>query len=342
MTNILVTGASGFVGRSVCQSALALGMKVKGSHRTQNSAPFVPDGIQKIWIPAIDRDTDWSGVLNEVDVVIHLAGRVHVMKDKLKDTLTEYREVNTVGAERLASMAALAGVRRLVYISTIKVNGEETKGVPFIEVDTPRPEDAYAVSRWEAEQALTRVASRTGLEVVVLRPPLVYGRGVGANFLRLLQLVQKRIPLPLRSVSNLRSLLFVKNLSDAILVCATHPRVSGKTFVVSDGEDVSTPELLRLIAEAMGLSSRVFSFPPSLLVMAAKLLGKSGEVGRLTSSLVIDSSRIRSETGWVPHYTMAQGLKDTVDWYRTSELRQDKEGKSGNALMSQLGPFRRG
>jgi len=312
---MLVTGASGFVGRAVCDRALSLGMKVKGTHRSLGSQSLVPPGVEKIPIPSLGDDTDWSLALVGVDVVIHLAARVHVTKEPDSDQLAAYREVNTSGTERLARMAVAARVRRLVYVSSIKVNGEQTSSVPFTEADVPRPTDPYARSKWEAELALHRIESEAGLDVVILRPPIVYGRYVGANFLRLLRLVQRRIPVPLASVSNRRSLIYVKNLADAILNVATHSKTAGRTFLVSDGEDVSTPELIRGIANAMNLQARMLPFPPGLLNTLAHLFGRSTEVRRLLGSLVIDSTKIRSESGWVPPYTLSQGRRETVKWY---------------------------
>jgi nucleoside-diphosphate-sugar epimerase len=315
MTSILVTGASGFVGRAVCERALSFGMKVRGSHRSPSSQALVPPGVEKVQIPSIDRDTDWSLALAGVSEVIHLAGRVHITEDTARDPLVAYREVNTSGTERLARAAAAAGVKRLVYVSTIKVNGERTVSAPFTEADAPRPEDAYAISKWESEQALHRIGTESGLEIVILRPPLVYGRGVGANFIRLLHLVRRCIPLPFASVSNRRSLISVKNLADAILTSVTHPRATGKTFLVSDGEDISTPELIRRIADAMELPSRMFRCPPSLLSAVASIVGKSAEVGRLLGSLAIDSSEIRRELAWAPPCSMSKGLLETANWY---------------------------
>jgi nucleoside-diphosphate-sugar epimerase len=312
---MLVTGAGGFVGRAVCDRALALGLKVRGSHRSWKSQALVPSGVEKVLVTSINGDTDWSKALVGVDVVIHLAARVHVLEDAYPNDLTLYREVNKVGTERLASMAAAAGVRRLVYVSTIKVNGEKTLSVPFTELDSPNPEDAYAISKWESEQSLRRIAAETGLEVVILRPPLVYGKGVGANFGRLVRLVERRIPLPLTSVVNRRSLIFVKNLADAILSTTRHPKAAGQTFLLSDGEDVSTPELIRRIAVAMEVPARMFWFPLSLLRLGASILGKSAEMSRLFDSLTLDSAKVRSEIAWTPPYTLSRGIRETIEWY---------------------------
>ncbi len=338
MSLILVTGASGFVGRTVCERALSLGMKVRGSHRSLSTQALVPPGVETVQIPSVDRDTDWSLSLAGVSAVIHLAGRVHIAKDTASDPLAASREVNTIGTERLARAAVAAGVKRLVYVSTIKVNGEQTVTAPFTEADPPRPEDAYAISKWESEQALHRIGSESGLEIVILRPPLVYGRGVGANFIRLLHLVQRCIPLPFASISNRRSLIYVKNLADAILTSAAHPGATGQTFLVCDGEDISTPELIRRIADAMGLPSRMFRCPPSLLDAVASIAGKSAEVSRLLGSLVLDSTKIRSETGWIPRFTMSQGLRETIEWYLAGNRLTGAVSSAPGGLASHLGP----
>ncbi len=315
MNAILVTGASGFVGRAVCQCALNRGIYIKGSHRSAGSGMLVPSGVERFEIPSVDSRTDWSKALSGIEVVVHLAARVHMVEDTARDPLSIYREVNVAGSEHLARMAAAAGVKRFVYMSTIKVNGEETRSEPFCEADSPRPEDAYAISKWEAEQALHRVARDTGLSVVILRPPLVYGKGVGANFLRLLAWVRRRIPLPLASVSNRRSLIYVENLAHAVVDCTSHPAAPGGIYLVRDDESVSTPELIGRIASLMKLRDRTFSFPPGLLRLAARAVGRSAEVNRLLRSLVIDDRKIRSEIGWLPRYSLAQGLRETVDWY---------------------------
>jgi UDP-N-acetyl-alpha-D-quinovosamine dehydrogenase len=335
---LLVTGASGFVGRSVCERALELGLKVRGSHRSLKSQPLVPAGVEKIQIASVDGSTDWSSALVGVDVVIHLAGRVHVTEGQGRDSLAIYRAINTAGTERLARMAVAAGVRRFVYVSSIKVNGEQSSSGSFTAADTPRPEDAYAISKWESEQALYRVGTESGLEIVVLRPPLVYGRGVGANFRRLLHLVQRCVPLPFASISNRRSLIYVKNLADAIITGATHPRATGQTFLVSDGQDISTPELIRSIADAMGVPSRMFPCPLSLLKATASIAGKSAELRRLLGSLAIDSTSFRSQTGWVPPYSMSQGLRDTTEWYMANELMTDEVSGAAGRPARPLGP----
>ena len=311
----LVTGASGFIGDALCRRLEELGVETRRVFRT---APAVSlHGIDSWQVGAIDGQTDWSAALRDVDVVIHLAARVHVIHDTVVDPLTEFRRINTAGTEHLARSAAASGARRLVYVSSIKVNGEETPaGRIYTEQDVPAPQDPYAISKWEAEQSLQRVAKETGLEVVIVRPPLVYGAGVKGNFAQMLRVLAKGIPLPLASVSNLRSLVYLGNFVDALLTCATHPAAAGQTYLVSDGEDVSTPALLRQLGAAMGHPARLLPCPPALLKMAGRVLGKSAQVERLLGSLQVDSSKIRCDLGWQPPFTLQQGLQATAEWYR--------------------------
>ena len=313
---VLVTGANGFVGRVLCAALTQHGHAVRGAVRSSTTAasaktPYVAVG-------EMTEQADWSVALTDVDVVIHLAARVHVMRDTAVDPLAEFRRVNTAGTEHLARCAAASGVKRLVYVSSIKVNGEEThEGQKFSGADRPAPQDAYAISKWEAEQALPRVAQETGLEVVVVRPPLVYGPGVKGNFAQMLAVVAKGIPLPFAAVDNRRSLVYLGNLVDALIACATQPAAAGQTYLICDGEDISTSDLLRQLAVTMGVSSRLFPCPATLLRLAGKLVGKSQQLERLLGSLQVDSGKIRRELNWQPPYSLQQGLQATAEWYRT-------------------------
>jgi nucleoside-diphosphate-sugar epimerase len=312
---VLVTGANGFIGRRLCQSLEERGYAIRAAVRELSRATGLPKTIAVAAVGAIGKDTDWSDALRGVDTVVHLAARVHVLREKARNPLAEYRLVNVVGTERLARMAVSAGVRRLVYMSSIKVNGERTHASAFTETDAPEPQDAYGLSKWEAEQALSRIASETGLEVVIVRPPLVYGPDAGGNFLRMMDWLNRGIPLPLGSIRNSRSLIYLGNLVSALISCAAHARAAGRIFLVSDGEDVSTPELIRRLARAMERRPCLVPFPPTLLRFAGLLTGKSAEVDRLLGSLRIDSSKIRRELEWVPPFSMAQGLRETAVWY---------------------------
>jgi len=233
------------------------------------------------------------------------------MDDEAKDPLAEFRQVNAEGTLNLARQAAQAGVKRFVFVSSIKVNGEG-RDEPYRETDEPAPEDAYSLSKWEAEQGLHEIAHETGLEVVILRPPLVYGPGVKANFQRLVRTVGRGWPLPLAAIHNRRSLLYLGNFVDAIRCCVEHPAAAGQTFLLDDGEAVSTPELIRALAQAMGRPARLLAVPVGVLEVAGALLSKRAAVERLTRSLYVDSSLIRSRLGWTPPHSMAQGLAATV------------------------------
>jgi nucleoside-diphosphate-sugar epimerase len=310
---VLVTGASGFVGKTLCAHLASLHFDVVATVQNLPNA-HVPRVDYRI-VTKLDTATDWSDALANVQTVIHCAARVHVMHDHAQDPLTEFRRVNTLGTETLARAAAHCGVNRLIFLSSIKVNGESTLPVsPFDEASPAKPQDSYAISKWEAEQALTQIATETGLEVVTLRCPLVYGPGVKGNFLRLLQAVDHGIPLPLALARNRRSLIYLDNLTNAIATCLTHPAAAGKTYLVSDGEDVSTAELIARIAQALGKPSRLWPCPLGLMELAGRMTGKSDEIARLLGSLCIDSSRICSELDWRPPYTLEQGLAETAQW----------------------------
>jgi len=309
----LITGANGFVAGALCGQLIGMGFEVRGVVRSEGS--MLPAGIERISVGGIDGNTDWSGALQGIDCVIHLAARVHVMREGSADPLAEFRKVNVSGTRRLAEAATAAGVKRFVYVSSIKVNGEATFERPFSESDVPNPQDPYGISKWEAEAVLHRISKETGLEVVILRPPLVYGPGVGGNFIRMLVWIKRGIPLPLGSVRNRRSMIYVENLADALIHCATHAKAAGETFLIADSESISTPELIRLLAEKMGRKPRVFSFPVSLLKLLGKFTGKSSEIERLTGSLEADASKIRKMLDWKPPRSLDDGLKKTADWF---------------------------
>jgi UDP-glucose 4-epimerase len=302
---ILVTGANGFVGSRLCTHLVTQG------HAVQPAVRGARGMADEVAVGTLDAATDWAVALDGCDAVVHLAARVHVMHDTAADPLALYRATNTDATLSLARQAARAGVRRFVFVSSIKVNGEG-RDAPYRETDPPAPQDAYAISKWEAEQGLWRIARETGLEVVVLRPPLVYGPGVKANFRRLLDTVARGWPLPLGAIENRRSLLYLGNFVDAIRVCVEHPAAAGQTFLIDDGQPVSTPELVRAVARAMGRPARLLPVPAGMLEFAGALLGKRAAVARLTGSLWLDSSLIRARLGWTPPYSMAAGMAATV------------------------------
>jgi nucleoside-diphosphate-sugar epimerase len=299
---IAVTGANGFVGAAVVAALARSGHAVRPLVR-QAQAGCMPVGH-------IGPDTDWSQALVGVRCVIHCAARVHVMTETQADALAAFRHVNTQGTRRLAEQAAQAGVQRLVLVSSVKVLGESTRpGAPFRASDIPAPQDAYGQSKWEAEQAFWAVCQSTGLQGVVVRPPLVYGPGVRANFARLMKLVASGIPLPFGSIRNRRSLVALDNLSDLLVRCAHHPAAPGQTFLVSDGEDLSTPGLIRQLAKAMGRTARLAPVPVGLLRLGGRLSGRSGEVARLVDSLQVDVSPTRATLDWTPPMSMLEGLQ---------------------------------
>ncbi len=311
---VLITGAAGFIGRGLQPVLERAGWVVCASSRR---APAGPGWVR---VGELGPDTDWRAALAGCDAVVHLAARVHVLRESESDAVSAYRIANVAGTERLARQAARAGVRRLVYLSSIKVNGEATTpGRPFRGHDSPRPQDAYGESKWAAEQALARVGRETGLEWVVLRPPLVYGPGVGANFLRLMEWVRRGWPLPLGGVDNRRSLVGVANLADAVARCLTEPRAAGRVYLPADGEDVSTAELIRRLATRMGRPARLMPWPPAWLEGMGRLLGRGSEVSRLTGSLCVDPGPLRDELGWQPVQSLDAGLADTVAWFLARE-----------------------
>ena len=321
MTSVLVTGASGFVGRALVPRLRAAGHRVAISTRDREAARGLDVDAVHV-TAALGPETDWRPALGGIEVVVHLAARVHVMDEPAADAAELHRQANAEGTLRLAEEAAAAGVGRLVFLSTVKVNGERTAQAPFRESDPPAPADAYARSKWEAETGLARLAGEGGLEVVVVRPPLVYGPGVGGNFLTLLGLCHARLPLPLAGEANRRSLVFVGNLADAIARCLDHPAAAGGTYLVRDGEDVSTAQLVRRAAQALGRPARLFPLPTGVLRLAGGLIGKSAMVARLLDSLVVDDGKIRRELGWTPPFTLAQGLSETAAWFRARGKRE--------------------
>ena len=267
---------------------------------------------------SLSSETDWTVALANVDKVVHLAARVHVMSDKSTDPLAEFRQVNVDGTAALARQAAVAGVRRFVFLSSVKVNGEFTEvGESFSADDIPASEDPYGVSKYAAEQLLRQIAAETGMEVVIIRPPLVYGPGVKANFESMMRWLARGVPLPLAAVTNnRRSLVALDNLVDLIVSCLHHPAAANQTFLVSDGEDISTAELLKRMGAAMGKPARLFYVPPALLKLGATLLNKPGIYQRLCGSLQLDITKTRQLLGWAPPVSVDEGLRRAAEGFR--------------------------
>ena len=312
----LITGANGFLGRAVLVALEERGVPVRGVVRSVANGSNVAVGD-------IGPTTNWLPALEDVDTVIHTAARVHVMDETTANTLAAFRSVNVAGTRRLAEQAAQLGIRRLVFISSIKVNGEVTglgkDCVAFTSFDPPCPQDAYAQSKWEAEQALHEVAAHTGLEVVIIRPPLVYGPGVEANFLSMMCWLYRGVPLPLGSIYNERSMIALDNLVDLIVTCMDHPAAANQTLLASDDEDLSTTELLQRMAKALGRNSRLFSVPTWLLQAIAILIGKHDVAQRLLDSLQLDVSKTKEILDWTPPLSVDKALRKTAEDFITKQ-----------------------
>lgn len=309
---ILVTGASGFVGTALCTALARDGIAVRAALRAYSHGSLLPAAVGLVAVGEIGPATDWSAALSGINVVVHLAARAHVFSRR-GDRGDELDHVNHLATAAMAQQAAAAGVRRVVFASSVKVNGEATTEQPYCEDDAPAPEDAYADAKWKAEQALKRLAG--ALEVVVLRPPLIYGPGVKGNLLRLMKAIARGMLLPLASIDNRRSLLGLDNLVAAITLCISRPAAAGRTYIVSDDEDVSTPQLIRLLAQAMNKPARLVPCPVALLRLGGRLSGNDAAVLRLTGSLQINSGAIRHELGWKPVMPLAAGLDHMARWY---------------------------
>ncbi len=307
---VLVTGATGFIGRALFPALIQAGHEVVAAVRNPNAAN-IPEGAALRVIGDIGPDTDWSEALSGADAVIHLAARAHVMKETAADPMVEFNRVNAEGTAQLAQSAAQAGIRRFVYLSTIKVMGERSEA-PFRETDPPRPEDDYGKSKLAGEQALATAAVDTGLEPVILRPPLVYGPHAKGNFLALLKLCRAAPPLPFASIQNKRSIIYLGNLVDAISHSLTAEKAAGETYFVRDGEDLSTPDLIRHVARALGRPVRLFPAPAGFLRLVGAITGKSEAISTLLSDLQIDNQKIMDQLGWTPPFNVVQGLKETA------------------------------
>ena len=309
-SRLLVTGASGFVGRAVVQRAAGKGLALRVA--TRQTVSGWPAGVENVPGLELAPGTDWSEALAGITEVVHCAARVHVMHDTAADPMAEFRMVNTAASLNFARQAAAEGVRRFVFLSTIFVNGVETCGTPYCAEDRAAPRSPYAVSKLEAEEGLRQIAGETGMELAIIRPPLVYGPGVRGNFARLMRALERGMPLPLGAVTNRRSLVALDNLVDLILTCAQHPAAANQTFLVSDGEDLSTTELLRRTSQALGRPARLLPISGAALRVAATALGKRELAQRLFGSLQVDIAKTRSLLGWAPLVSVDEGLRQTA------------------------------
>lgn len=310
--SLLVSGANGFIGKQLCAELSRQGQSVRAAVRLARPGNLL-ENVATVSIGEINGETDWTDALHGVKVVIHLAARVHVMKTNASSRLDELHKVNIDGAWNLARQAHDAGVQRFIFISSIKVNGESTPfGQPYTTEHQPAPIDPYGISKCEAEDALRQLADETGMELVIIRPPLVYGPGVKANFHSMMYWLNKGIPLPLGSIQNKRSFVALDNLIDLIITCIDHPAAANQTFLAGDGEDLSTTELLQRLGKALGKPARLFSMPIWALTVGATVLGRRDMAQRLCNSLQVDISKACDLLGWQPPVSVDDALKKTA------------------------------
>lgn len=319
METVLITGANGFVGRALSTKLISHGRDVCGTLLVHESRNSLISGVEPVVIDPVGPFTNWDHAFIGVDTIVHLAARVHIMHESSADPLSDFRLINTMGTERLAHEAAAAGVNRFVFMSTIGVNGDNSGESVFYEGDKPHPHNEYSISKWEAERCLFEISKTTGMEVVIIRPPLVYGSNAPGNFGALVRLVHKGIPLPLGAIHNKRSMVGLDNLVDFIITCIDHPAAANQTFLVADGEDLSTTELLRRVGQAMGKPARLIPVPMSVLKFGARLLGKQAMAQRLCGNLQVDISKARKVLGWSPPVSVDEGLRRAVSLNADSE-----------------------
>lgn len=310
MEKVLITGANGFVGTALCKALTEQGTPFTACVRQRAGSGFSAPAVFETG--DLSDEIDWAPALVGCSVVVHLAARVHMMREQASAADAAYRSMNVDATMRLAEQAAAQGVRRFVFVSSVKVNGERTLGQPFRSDDVPAPEDPYGRSKLEAEQALQHLSARTGMELVIVRPPLVYGPGVRANFLQLMQLVKTGVPLPFGGIRNRRSMVALGNLVDFLMLCARHPSAAGATWMVSDNHDLSLPQLVTKIAEAMGRRPRLLPVPPGVLAAGAALVGRRATAGRLLDSLQVDVSPALERLGWMPPLDVETGIRLAV------------------------------
>jgi nucleoside-diphosphate-sugar epimerase len=312
LTRVLVTGASGFVGSALCELLARSGYLIRATGRAVR--PASAGAAEHVVVGDLGGDPQWQEALAGVDIVVHLAARAHILNDPPANA-SLYAKANALGTSNLAQQAAAAGVRQFVFLSSVKVNGEATTLRAFTPQDKPQPLDAYGVSKWQGEQFATAIGQQSGMRVAIIRSPLIYGSGVKANFLKLMRWVDAEKPLPLNAVQNRRSLVSVWNLCDLILRVVAGPTPCAGLWMVSDGRDLSTPELVRLLAASMGRRARLFSIPVGILRLLAAAAAQRAQVDRLCGSLVVDISSTHAELGWLPPLSVEEGLERTARWY---------------------------
>lgn len=318
MQKLLVTGATGFVGRSLVPALIKAGFEVRCA--VSKKVDWLQ--TEQVLINRIEDQVDWSPVLKDIEVVIHLAARVHVMKDNVASPLDEFCKINSLATKNLAEQAAKIGVKRFVFLSSIKVNGEFTpKGIPFNETCRPLPEDPYGHSKLLAEQYLLLISQQTKMEVVILRPPLIYGPGVKANFLKMMGLVEKELPLPFASVDNKRHFIYVENLVSAICSVIENPKAANQVFLVADDTALSLPQLMQYIAKGMNSKLRLFSVSTRLLAFVLKSLGMQSLTLRLLGSLEVSNNKLKSELSWVAPFSSEEAIQKTARWYKLEYKR---------------------
>lgn len=321
MTNVLITGANGFIGSSIVMKLVTLDdYKVRVAVRKKGV--IFPDSVEVFENLDVSAETDWTRALEKIDIVVHCAARVHIMKDISKDPISDFRKINTDGTLNLARQAELSGAKRFVFLSSLGVNGEKTIGHPFKADDTPHPHSPYTQSKMEAEIGLMEVSKKNKMSVVIIRPPLVYGENAPGNFGSLISMVKKPIPLPLGAVKNKRSFVFLDNLVDMIICCLRHPNAANQVFLVSDDEDLSTTQLIKKIGKALGKSVFLLPIPVFILMASAKFIGKAKVAQQLLGTLQVDIEKTKSRLGWTPPFSVDDALRKTAN--RKSKIRPYK------------------
>jgi nucleoside-diphosphate-sugar epimerase len=320
LNKVLITGADGFIGKALCDVLLRNGHKVRGTVLSEDLIEHLPGGVEPLISGDIGDAMDLRPIFKDTDVVIHLAARVHVMCETIVDPMAEFMRVNAEGTRKLAIAAAAMDVKKFVFLSSIKVNGEATYGKPFSADDPPDTKDPYGISKMKAEEAIKNICYSSDMEFYIIRPTLVYGPAVKGNFLRLVNLVDKGVPLPLGGIKNARDILYLGNLVDALSRLTVSNIPGNETYLISDDEHISTPRLIETIANAMEKKARLINIPSGMLKMIGKIIGKSDEIDRLIGSLCVDSGKIQKVLGWRPPFSFEEGIKATVRWYREERM----------------------